>query len=191
MNMKSTKKKTAKAKPPTFAEMQAVVRAWLAANHPEVEHATLSSHNRYGSGPELAEIIGPPEDKAWFTNDLPPTAEQEAEREKSVNESVKKYRKDEEKRQAILQQADELDPSRKIDRWLARWSNAVAVLNSLDNAFQELEAIANDLPFHGDSTRLNIDHIIRIASAVNQVSADSLTPPTRGDMRMLAAKGGA
>ncbi|MFO0806245.1 MAG: hypothetical protein U0791_24340 [Gemmataceae bacterium] len=182
----SEKPATRKPKPPTLAEMRAVVRAWIAANHPDVEHATLSSHNRYGSGPELAEIIGPPTDKAWFTNDLPPTEEQEKEREAAVEAAVKKHRKQREQEDKILREADNIDPQRKVVEWIARWANATALLNALDEELQELAKAADRLSI------VDRERVCKIELTVHRVATDALTMPFRGTLPLARVrKGGA
>lgn len=167
-------------KPPTLAEVQAVVRAWLAANHPDVEHATLSSCNRWGSGPELAEILGPPTDKAWFTNDLPPTEAQEKEREANIARDIAKHDKRHEQEEKILRQADDIDPQRRVVEWVARWANAVSLLNAIDEELQELSAAVQNhvVPtIHPDSGQVR-----KLSLAVHDVATDALAMPFRGTL---------
>ncbi len=70
--MTATKPKTkTKTKAPTLAEMKRVVRAWVKANWPDAKHVELLKNERAGCSTVSLDLIGPPTDEPWHTNDLP------------------------------------------------------------------------------------------------------------------------
>lgn len=183
------RRKLQKPKPPTLEEMQAVVRAWLAANHPKAEHVTVTQWDWGGSGDDLADVVGPPPDKSWHTNQILQTA---AERKAQLAEVARirsSAKKELAREAAILAKADEIDPQRRTVEWLARWVNGVAILNFLSVEFQELSRDAA----RGSAARLHTDHkqLSKVSHAVLAATDAAINPPFEGRVLLRWQKDGA
>lgn len=184
--MTATKKKSTK-KAPTLAQMQAVVCAWLAENHPDEEHVVLSAFDRVGTGTDLLDVVGPPTDKAWHTNDIRMTAEELEVQTREIDRMGAKREKERAKEKELIRKADEADPKRRAAVWLARWTNAVAILNELYEEFTSLEKAADERQMRELwPLRVKVANVGHIARVLDGLSTEALTPPIRGDLRMLA-----
>lgn len=71
-----------------------------------------------------------------------------------------------------------------VTPFLARWANAVAVLNALDDEMQAIRKLANDAESIGIGPFLEIDlnRIHGIALALNNLASEALAPPFLGSM---------
>lgn len=179
---KTRRRKPPAKKPPTLDEVKAIVLAWLAANHPNAEHVTLSEWDWKGCGNELEDVLGPPTDKQWFTNDLPETPEQAAERESRLLKSFRQHERREMEKDKVIRKAAELDPQSRCTEWLARWSHAVALLAALDQEFEGLQRDANDSEVN--VIRPDHERLKQLACSISNASSDSLVPPFRGFLDM-------
>jgi len=67
-----TKEKKPAKKAPTLAEVRRVVRAWVAENWPDAKHVDMSRWGAHGGAIDSVDLLGPPTDIPWFTNDIRP-----------------------------------------------------------------------------------------------------------------------
>lgn len=189
--MKSSKKK----KPPTLAEVRRVVHAWVKANWPGVLHAELSANDRYGCIGNLVELVGPPTDRAWFTNSHPETAEQIAEREKlqKLLEENAKGRKAKDVASRMVSPAIATGEYHTAIAPVATWwIQTVAVIRTIERQAVEVREEINKpdsllLPF------VYRDDLADFCRALTSLVDENLTPPFKSmfpPLDPLPGKGG-